>query len=153
MTVGKDDMVRQDYVLGFAFDPERRKVGVIRKNRPIWQAGKLNGIGGHIETTDASPHAAMVREFQEETGLIVPRWAHFATMHDYYRKWRVRVYRAFDVPLYDMQTMTDEEVGIIEVGLHSGDTLPNLSWLIPLALCGEPTFASVEYYNEEEKDS
>ena len=36
-------------VVGFAFTEDRRSVILIRKNRPEWQAGRLNGVGGHIE--------------------------------------------------------------------------------------------------------
>jgi hypothetical protein len=39
-----------EYVVGFAFDTDGR-VALIRKNRPEWQAGRLNGIGGHVEAT------------------------------------------------------------------------------------------------------
>jgi 8-oxo-dGTP diphosphatase len=39
-------------------------------DKRLW-AGKLNGVGGHIEA-DESVHAAARREFLEETGLDVP---------------------------------------------------------------------------------
>ena len=38
-------------------------VVLTHKNRPAWQAGKLNGVGGKIELLE-SPVAAMVREFE-----------------------------------------------------------------------------------------
>lgn len=56
----------KSYCLGFVFYD--RKVLLLRKNRPKWQAGKLNGLGGHIEDNE-SPWSAMQREFQEETGF------------------------------------------------------------------------------------
>lgn len=67
----------QAYVVGFAFDYLRR-VWLIRKNRPEWQAGKLNGIGGKIEPNETSIEA-MSREFMEEAGVLVPikRWRLF----------------------------------------------------------------------------
>jgi len=37
------------YCLGFAFYRSRRKVVLIRKTKPDWQRGKLNGVGGKIE--------------------------------------------------------------------------------------------------------
>lgn len=37
------------YVVGFLFDSEFRQVALIRKQKPQWQAGLLNGIGGKIE--------------------------------------------------------------------------------------------------------
>ena len=37
------------YVVGFAFSADMSRVLLIRKNRPLWMAGKLNGIGGRAE--------------------------------------------------------------------------------------------------------
>ncbi len=42
---------------------------MIRKNRPDWQAGKLNFPGGHIEEGE-EPQIAAARELFEETGLL-----------------------------------------------------------------------------------
>ena len=33
------------YVAGFMFSEDRRLVALIRKSKPEWQKGKLNGIG------------------------------------------------------------------------------------------------------------
>jgi 8-oxo-dGTP pyrophosphatase MutT (NUDIX family) len=59
-----------NYVLGFAFTPDG-SVALIRKIKPEWQAGKLNGVGGKIEDWDPSDVHAMTREFQEETGVFL----------------------------------------------------------------------------------
>jgi 8-oxo-dGTP diphosphatase len=55
------------YVVGFCFDYNHENVLLIRKNRPDWQVGRFNGLGGKIEKGE-SPLAAMGREFVEETG-------------------------------------------------------------------------------------
>ena len=34
-----------DYVVGFMFDLNYKDVVLIRKNRPVWQQNKLNGVG------------------------------------------------------------------------------------------------------------
>jgi 8-oxo-dGTP diphosphatase len=69
-----------EYVVGFAFDTDGR-VALIRKNRPEWQAGRLNGIGGHVEATDRTPWGAMCREWCEETGQPTPaNWRKFVVM-------------------------------------------------------------------------
>lgn len=62
------------YVLGFAFTANGR-VALIQKQKPAWQAGRWNGIGGKIEEGE-SPVQAMAREFREETGVDIPtsRW-------------------------------------------------------------------------------
>lgn len=54
------------YVLGFMVWGSL--VSLIRKKRPEWQAGKLNGVGGHVEEGEP-PRNAMAREFFEETGV------------------------------------------------------------------------------------
>lgn len=56
------------YVVGFAFNMDRRTVLLITKLKPEWQKGSLNGIGGKVETGE-SPLFAMDREAIEETGL------------------------------------------------------------------------------------
>lgn len=121
-------------VLGFAFDASHN-VGLIRKMRPPWQKGSLNGIGGHIEEGE-SPHDAQVREFLEETGLYVPTWEEVCVMGN--DSWNVKVYKAFDVPLEKLRTMTDEEVEIYPALDLPDDVLFNLRWLIPLAIDPQP---------------
>ena len=56
------------YCCGFMFSKDFSHVLLIEKARPKWQEGKVNGIGGHLESGE-SPVDAMVREFEEETGL------------------------------------------------------------------------------------
>lgn len=52
------------------FSDDRRQVVLIRKKKPAWQAGKLNGVGGKINQGEGA-RPAMVREFEEETGILV----------------------------------------------------------------------------------
>ncbi len=37
------------YVVGFCFNGDMSKVVLIQKNRPAWQVGKLNGVGGMVK--------------------------------------------------------------------------------------------------------
>lgn len=69
------------YVLGFAFNKAKTKVILIKKNRPLWQKDKLNGIGGKIEPKEKR-FQAMIREFLEETGVktTIAQWHLFAEM-------------------------------------------------------------------------
>lgn len=118
-------------VVGFFFDQDGGSVVLLRKQRPAWQAGLLNGPGGKIEP-DETPLAAMVREFHEETGAFVDSWRLFSVRRDassevYFFSTRgdVRVCR----------TTTNEAVEIVEVSsLHREDLVCNLRWLVPLAL-------------------
>ena len=36
------------YSVGFLFNDTKTKVCLIKKNRPTWQEGFLNGVGGHL---------------------------------------------------------------------------------------------------------
>jgi 8-oxo-dGTP diphosphatase len=122
------------YVAGFAFDYARERVILIRKNRPAWQAGKLNGVGGHIESGE-SARGAMLREFEEETAGGRYYWDHFATVqgHDW---GSVHFFRTLtDAAFRLVQSTTDEQVEIHRIAdIPWDECLPNLSWLIPLAL-------------------
>lgn len=68
-----------EYVLGFAF--HKNRVLLIRKNRPQWQAGFVNGVGGKVEAYDWSLTEAMRREFEEETGVNtdLDSWSFFGS--------------------------------------------------------------------------
>jgi 8-oxo-dGTP diphosphatase len=106
-------MKKKLYVVGFAF--EGNKVALIRKTHPEWQAGLLNGIGGHIEKNE-SPMKAMIREFEEETGLKVEDWEQFCCME--FNDAIVFFFRAFNINLSLLRTTTEEEIVI--------DTLPDI---------------------------
>lgn len=102
-----------NYVVGFAHDGER--VALIRKNRPGWQAGYLNGIGGHLEDYDSTPLAGrQVREFEEETGVCVLGWTHFLTLHG--EKATIYCFAAevHSDTLDSLRTVTDEEIVVID---------------------------------------
>jgi len=118
------------YVNGFLFSPDGSKVVLIRKNRPKWQVGRLNGVGGHVEP-DETPAAAMRREFEEETGLDVGTWAwRLSLVSD---SWVVQFFAAFSHSYNLVRATTDEEVGIYDVdALYALPVIPNLWWLVPL---------------------
>lgn len=136
------------YVAGFLFSDDLETVALIRKNRPKWQAGLLNGIGGHIEDNDRSPLHAMQREFHEETGSYIEDWKHYARISEE-GQFTVDFFFATG-DLGKLRTMTDESVVVIDVNrLETHQTIENLPWLIPLAIdCivdGRPGFAEVTY--------
>jgi 8-oxo-dGTP diphosphatase len=148
------------YVAGFLFDEFREQVVLVHKNRPQWQAGMWNGVGGKIERKTANhtcydiscdvggfdpcqcpyetPVEAMQREFKEEAGLRLESWREFAVLTEP-AKYQVCFLCAFE-PYYMFEgitTMTDEEVQafpIESVLLGHVEVIPNLRWLIPMAL-------------------
>lgn len=124
----------QTYVVGFMIRAASQEVLMIRKNRPDWQAGKWNGIGGKVEPGER-PCDAMVREFVEETdvGTLPWMWEHTLTM-DGGNRFCIYYYRSFvdDFPPY--RSVTDELVQV-----HSRHTIlnelpviDNMKWILPM---------------------
>jgi 8-oxo-dGTP diphosphatase len=120
------------YSAGFLFSHAKDRVLLIRKNRPAWMHGMLNGIGGHIEPGE-TPHDCMVRECKEETGLDVPEWKQFVTLRIPSKA--VIHFFASTGPVFHARKTTDEELYLAYTAeVNSLHTIPNLRWLIPMAL-------------------
>ena len=138
--------MKKQYVLGFYHDDF--SVVMICKQRPDWQRGKLNGVGGKIEPGEL-PAEAMFREFKEETGLQVPMqdWKYFAEMYD--DTFSVHCYIAKGNQVYCCRTQTDELVVICELEeLDSLTAIDNIPWLVRMGLAYEkfhPAFLRIQY--------
>ncbi|MCI0697930.1 NUDIX domain-containing protein [candidate division KSB1 bacterium] len=127
---------KKRYVLGFAFyyDAEfKPRVVLIRKNKPAFQAGKLNGVGGAIEPGETAADA-MAREYLEEAGIFTDKdeWNAFAVMN--FPGAEVICFRAFDQAFEVSSTYTDEviEHHVVKELPHEG-IMTNCRWLIPMA--------------------
>lgn len=117
------------YVLGFLFPRSLDSVLLIEKNRPEWQAGLKNGIGGKVENGETW-EAAMQREFLEETGADVSDWTPFLYLKGL--EWTVRCFWSVGDP--EVKTMTDEKLVSTIFPLRPWDkVIPNLHWLVPMA--------------------
>lgn len=133
-----------EYVCGFMFDNALNKVVLIHKNKPEWQKGKVNGVGGKMEvvryanTTDErpileEPDVAMAREFREETGYNTEphEWTLFRSerfqngviVHFLMATGRLRE----DL----IQSMTDERVVVYDVDFVLGGWRVNLMYNLP----------------------
>jgi len=130
-----------EYVLGFAFTNDYAgfdRVLLIRKTKPVWQAGRLNGIGGKLEAGE-TPHRAMAREFSEECGLdsLPGAWLLFAEMifddcvvYCFSTWWGWKQFK-------QARSTTEEEICSFELDekffekLEAAPAIPNLHWLIP----------------------
>lgn len=134
-TIGPNGRV--NYVAGLAFC--NTKIMLIRKNKPEWMKGKLNGIGGHIEAGETASEA-MRREFTEETGLISPdNWKPFATLTGSYtnepnRPWLIYWFVGI-IPDIKPKGNPEEPVNWYQLEtIHEEYLMPNLLWLIHMAL-------------------
>jgi len=124
------------YVVGFAFNHDKTVVTLMQKNRPDWQKGQLNGIGGAVEGYEGA-RVAMAREFEEEAGVATPhtRWVLYHTLksHDFMCDILTAVLTRSEFEA--VTTRTDEEV--LKMPLSQVDEWPmvsNVPWLIPMAL-------------------
>lgn len=125
----------QEYVCGLCFDANYANIVLIRKNRPEWQKGKYNGIGGKVEDNEW-PIKAMRREFYEETGLTVDDWIPLCELSkdDYI----VHMYYSTVHYAHTAISKTDEIVVYQSVerllAYEKGMFIEGLEWMIPLAI-------------------
>lgn len=140
-----------EYVCGFLFTDDLSQVILIRKNKPEWQYGKFNGVGGKIEvigtasTSDErplleKPEDAMRREFLEETGATthVNWWKLFRTERFQNGAVVHFLYAVSSSAFAEAETKTDERIVKmwVPVALKSWREamMYNLPYLIEMAL-------------------
>jgi 8-oxo-dGTP diphosphatase len=110
------------------------QLALVRKTKPAWQAGRLNGIGGKIEDGEP-PLAAMCREWKEETGHTYDHWDLFATI--VLPDATVYFFKAIVEQLPLLWNVNDSgeplEVHRFADVVRRTDMIQNLKWLLPLA--------------------
>lgn len=106
----KDSLLNK-YTIGVAADNEG--IVLVKKNKPAWQAGYYNFVGGKVEPGE-SYLSCMVREFEEETGVYIPkhRWNYVGYMTRP-KDFIVKIYATDDARLHDVQTKTEEDIVVI----------------------------------------
>lgn len=143
----------KNYVLGFFFGYNdgdgSTYVVLVRKSKPEWQRGKLNGIGGLVEDSDPNGTSAMIREFKEETGVQTRAedWLHYAELK-LENGDNVIVFKGF-APGYVEVSGTPEEpvrwVDVKDIVMGDSEMISNLRWLIPMALDQNRIEAEISY--------
>ncbi len=145
--------MNNEYVVGFLFDLNFDKVVLIEKQKPEWQKGFLNGVGGKIENSE-TPTDAMAREFKEEVGYYIKDWECICEMKAkdctiYFFKARFNTVMALPG---EMPSKTDEKVGVYRIAnLFHLKTIPNLKWLIPMCLDPDHDFVLARTSNSMKK--
>lgn len=136
------------YSVGFLFDTERKHVLLIKKEKPEWQKGCLNGIGGKNEARE-NPIDTMNRECFEECGLEVG-WRECGVMlgkNNDGSKFICYIFKAFDNIIYHYQQKESEQLAIYDVSTALKEPhIKNLEFLIPYCLCNDHSkYITIEY--------
>lgn len=135
------------YTVGFVFNDDFSKVMLIEKNRPKWQAGCLNGVGGKVEG-DESFLECQIRETEEEFGVLIEDWDHMTTLsydnpNDIDEPIEIAMFRTVvtDSVFWNIHMSTDERprmLNTIEIMNDDFEMINNLRWLIPMAIWEPP---------------
>lgn len=160
-----------DYVLGLAFSPDNKKVLLIEKKTPAWQAGFMNGLGGKVEYNDrtlalmsneSAESIAMAREFKEECGIQTKAsdWTLAGIMYNNSENWKVSIFKCICPNIEEFKTMESEIVMLIPVSeavLNVKSNirfLSNIPWLIQLCLSPDSTlgYFEIEYERKSNND-
>lgn len=123
-----------NYVAAFALD-ENNNILFIRKNRPDWQRGYLNGVGGKINFAETA-REAMSREFLEETGIAIDKhsWIYVCELINNNGNGKVSFF-TIKVPTIDYKNQTDEQLELINYEVMAQfNLLPNIKVLVELSL-------------------
>jgi 8-oxo-dGTP pyrophosphatase MutT (NUDIX family) len=142
-----------EYVAGFLFSSDGEKVAFIHKEcGPDAVVGRWNAIGGKILTgQDETADVAMRREFLEETGTDVVAWTLFLVLKG--ADWQVSFFHAYNSELLStVRTVEREVVDIFPVrdALSEINVVPNLRWIIPMALSHDKDHVRVYEVLEKE---
>lgn len=136
------------YVVGFAFTKDLKRVLLINKNKPEWQKGFLNGVGGKIKSNE-TPLKAMQRETMEEVGLDLD-WQEKGCMlgtnndDEPFECW---IFYAYDDKVTKYQQLKDEMPHLFCIeSVKNFKVVANVNFLIPYGMCSDhSTFITIDY--------
>jgi len=118
-----------DYVAGLLYSDDGLQVTLVLKNRPQWQAGLFNAVGGKIEFGE-TPEAAMKREFIEEAGVDIDWEFRFVLSGD---DFNVHFFSCHNTEaMRHLRTMTDEPIEVVDSYDLPENVIPNLWWIVPM---------------------
>lgn len=119
------------YTVGFLFTPDLSKVLLIHKLAPEWQKGKLNGLGGKIESGEGAV-TCFIREITEESGIVLEKKQVrlMGTLRGI--DWHVYVFGAiFQGEIFESRVYEKEKIEWFDVDSLPEKCVPNLFWVIP----------------------
>ncbi|HEV7705001.1 MAG TPA: NUDIX domain-containing protein [Gemmatimonadaceae bacterium] len=118
-------------MLALLYSLDGQHVVLMKRTRPLWQAGRVNALGGGIIEGEA-PASAARREVREECGVDVEEWTEMLVWED--AEYRMHVMRAMSARASEARTIEDQEVFLASVNALPANVIDNLRWLVPLAL-------------------
>jgi 8-oxo-dGTP diphosphatase len=125
------------YVLALLYSADLRQVVLMRRTRPLWQAGRVNGLGGGLMAGETAAAAAR-REVREECGVDVADWREVLVWED--AQYVMHVMSAVSEHAGEARTLEDQEVFLADVDALPHNVIDNLRWLVPLALDRDVAF-------------
>ncbi len=125
------------FVLALLYSVDHRQVVLMRRTRPVWQAGRVNGLGGRLMPGETAATAAR-REVREECGVDVAEWREVLVWED--AEYVMHVMRGESEQAREARTMEDQEVFLADVHALPHNVIDNLRWLVPLALDADVAF-------------
>lgn len=123
------------------------EVLLLLKDRPAWQAGRLNLPGGKVEP-DEAPLDTALRELKEETGLVARFSEQVGVMRaeDHHEIFIFRMWLApQDERLEPRQGETEQPIWMpISEAIRDARLIPNLRTIIPMTECGVTNYTILD---------
>jgi len=122
------------FVLAFIFDQTFEHVLLMHKNRPAWQDGLVNGLGGKVEAGETAVQSVS-REVEEESGLKIKEEDWTFAGFVYSDSFNLDVFGCvYKGNPSDAQTLEDEPIEWFSVNNLPNNTINNLPWLMNITL-------------------
>lgn len=120
----------QKYVLGFVFSKDMESVLLMHKNRPAWQNGLVNGLGGKVEEGEDT-FDTVRREIQEESGLDISNDKWIKSGKVYSDSFTMDVFGTiYDGEQSGAKALEDEPIEWFRVRELPTNIVENIPWLI-----------------------
>lgn len=122
------------FSVGFIFNKDLKKVLLMHKTKPEFQAGKLNGLGGKIEGNETSVEN-FVREIKEEANLDLEKEKCIYIGKMQGRDWWCDTFGyIYDGDINDAKSMEIEQIEWFDLKHLPENLLENVGWLIEITL-------------------
>lgn len=128
------NIIMQKYVVAFVFNKDFSSVLLMHKNRPAWQNGLINGLGGKVEDGEDT-FSTVSREIEEESGLKIPKEDWVKVGKVYSDSFTMDVFGSmYEGEISDAVTKEDEPIEWFKVNDLPSNTIENVPWLVNITL-------------------